>query len=90
MYEKSLGIRHFRVFPYSKEAEVALACAARAAGDRRMKRTASTEALGCRMEAGQDPKTDICANTLPTQSGRTCVPGIGRRAVCRQHLREEP
>ena len=53
--EKSLEMKHFRVFSYPEEAEGALAWAARAAGDRRMKRTASTKALGCRIEADQDP-----------------------------------
>ena len=52
-------MKHFRVFSYPEEAEWAPAWAARAAGDRRMKRTASTEVLGCKIEAGQDPKTEI-------------------------------
>jgi hypothetical protein len=49
------------VFPYREKAELALAWAASAAGDRRMKRTASTKALGGRMEDGQNPKRDISA-----------------------------
>ena len=59
MYEKSLEMRHFRVSTYSEEAELAPSWVTGVAREGNNKRTASTEAIGCTIEGGQDAKTGI-------------------------------
>jgi len=45
--EKSLEIKHFRASPYSKEAELTLPAPPGSLGDKRTKKSASAEAIGC-------------------------------------------
>ncbi len=62
MYEKSFEMRHFRVSTYSEEAELAPSWVAGVAREGNNKRTASTQAIGCTIEGGQDAKTEILGN----------------------------
>ena len=59
VYEKSFELRHSPVFPYPEEAELAPFGLPNALGRGRMKKTASTEAAGCRIDGAQDAKKEI-------------------------------
>jgi hypothetical protein len=61
VYEKSLEIRHFRVLPYSKEAELDSFRAAGVARGRKPGKAALTEAVRFTLEGGQDAKMEIFA-----------------------------
>ena len=54
MSEKPIEISHFRFLPYSQEAELAPARAARAAQEGKVRETAPTEAVGCTIYGGQE------------------------------------
>jgi len=59
VYEKSLEMRHFRVFHYPKEAEPAACWPARVGRDGKHEKTAPTEAVGCIIQGGQEVKTEL-------------------------------
>jgi len=59
VYEKPLEMRHFRVFTYPEEPELAPSGAAGVARDGNNKRTASTEAIARTIEGGQEAKSEI-------------------------------
>lgn len=61
MYEKSLEMKPFLVFPYPEEAGLAHSWAAGVARDGKDKKTAPTEAVGCTIDGGQEAKTEILA-----------------------------
>jgi hypothetical protein len=52
-------MRHFRVILHPDEAELAPSWVAAVAREGNSRRTASTEAIGCTIEGGQDAKTEI-------------------------------
>ena len=63
MYEKSLEIRHFRVFPYSKEAELVPSWPFGVARDGTDEETAPTEASGSILVGGREGKMEIFVDT---------------------------
>jgi len=63
-------MRHFRVCPYPEEAELAASWVAGVARQGNNKRTASTEAIGCTIEGGQDAKTGILVYSFDRDSRR--------------------
>ena len=63
MYEKLLEMRHFLVFHYPEEARLAPSWATGVARDGKMKPTAPMVGVECMMDAAQDAKTEILAET---------------------------
>lgn len=63
MYDKPFENRHFCVSRYSEDPELAPSSAVGVAREGTNKRTASTEAIRCTIEGGQDVKREIPAQS---------------------------
>ncbi len=59
MYEKSLELRHFPVFPYPEEAELAPSWAAELAREGKDEENGFSGGIGCRIDGVQDAKKEI-------------------------------
>ena len=68
VYEKSLGMRHFRVFRTRRSQSWPLPGPLESVGMERINNLSPTEAAGYTIEGGQEAKTEILAqsNALPT------------------------
>ena len=58
VWEKTHEIRHFPTFPYPEETDLVLSGPPNSLRRGRMKKTASTEAAGCRIKGAQDAKRE--------------------------------